>query len=194
MNILELIKKRRTIRKYRTKRIPKTDLHKIIEAARWAPSAHNCQSWKFILVESKNLKQQIITQLKEESSKYLTSFKILFKNTLSIMENAPLVIFAYNTKSLSNKAHFYGEPYYTVSHVAEIQGIAAAIQNMHLTACSLGIGMAWLSMPLFARLRINKILHTGDELVAVLTLGFPAEKGKKTARKRIDDIAMEYVE
>jgi len=58
--VLEVIKKRKSIRNYLDKEIPKETLLEILEAARLAPSASNRQPWKFIVVQDKELKQQLM--------------------------------------------------------------------------------------------------------------------------------------
>jgi len=187
MDILKLIKERRTIRKYKNKPIPKKIIEKIIEAGTWAPSPHNSQPWRFIIIENKKLKNQLIDRLGTLSNKFLTSFKILFKTTLAIMENAPLIILVYNTKFLSKKTFPFGKPYFPVTYISELEGISAAIQNMHLVASSLGLGMAWLTIPLFGSAEVNKLMKTDNELVAILTLGYPQEEGKVFSRKKLSE-------
>ena len=54
--MLDLIKSRKSVRKYSDKHIPDEDLRKILEAGRLAPSWMNVQSWKFILVKSQENK------------------------------------------------------------------------------------------------------------------------------------------
>ena len=76
-----------------------------------------------------------------------------------------------------------GEPYYSNTHLAEIESVAACIQNMSLAGKALGLGTAWLTAPLLVKNRITDFIETNDELLAILTLGFPAERGKKFTRK-----------
>ena len=54
--MLDLIKSRKSVRKYSEKHIPDSDLRKILEAGRLAPSWMNVQSWEFILVKSEENK------------------------------------------------------------------------------------------------------------------------------------------
>jgi len=61
-DILNLIKSRRSIRKYRDKHVEREKIRKIMEAARWAPSARNSQPWKFF-VREKNEQTEMITEL-----------------------------------------------------------------------------------------------------------------------------------
>ncbi len=60
---------------------------------------------------------------------------------------------------------------------------------MYLMATSLGIGMAWLMFPLLVKGKINRLLKIKKyELVAILTLGYPAERGKRLKRKSLSEI------
>ncbi|RKY55058.1 MAG: NAD(P)H nitroreductase, partial [Candidatus Neomarinimicrobiota bacterium] len=51
MDFIELVKKRRSTRKYSTKPISREIIDKCLEAARLAPSACNSQPWYFIVVD-----------------------------------------------------------------------------------------------------------------------------------------------
>lgn len=59
MKVLEVIKKRRSVRKYKEDPIPEKDLMRVLEAARLAPSGKNFQPWKFIIVKDKELKEKL---------------------------------------------------------------------------------------------------------------------------------------
>jgi len=55
-----LVKARRTVRSpFLNKRVLKRDLKFILEAARWAPSGHNAQPWRFVIVEDRGVKREI---------------------------------------------------------------------------------------------------------------------------------------
>ena len=58
---------------------------------------------------------------------------------------------------------------------------------MFLAATSLGIGMCWFNFPLLIKDEIEKFFKTKDELIAILTLGYPQEKGKRSKRKPISE-------
>ena len=57
--MLDLIKKRRSIRKYTDESISDTDVKTMLEAAMAAPSANNSQSWEFIVVRKEDLRQRL---------------------------------------------------------------------------------------------------------------------------------------
>jgi nitroreductase len=58
-SFLDLVKKRRTIRRFRPDPVPDEDIEKIIEAARWAPSGYNMQPWDFVVIKDKKIKDAI---------------------------------------------------------------------------------------------------------------------------------------
>ena len=59
MDVFEAIEKRRSVRKYEDREIAEADLRKILEAARLAPSAHNAQDYKIIIVKEKQKKEAL---------------------------------------------------------------------------------------------------------------------------------------
>ena len=64
-SFLELVKKRRSVRRFKPDPVPDEDIEKIIDAARWAPSGFNTQPWEFVVVREKELKDKIIDAVEE---------------------------------------------------------------------------------------------------------------------------------
>ncbi len=188
MNILKLIKERRTIRKYKNKNIPDRIINQILEGARWAPSSHNLQPWNFVVVRNRESKEKLVFTLKNPAVNILGPIKFLIKKNAEIIQQSTLVILVYNSCIFSKKVKDLGAMYFVNAHTSEIESIAAAIENMHLVAAFLGIGMAWLAMPLFVEKEITKLFNLQGELMAILTFGYPAEKGKHATRKLISEI------
>jgi nitroreductase len=60
MNVMEVIQKRRSIRKYKPDDIPQEVLNRLLEAVRLAPTGTNCQAWKFIVVRDKETKAKVV--------------------------------------------------------------------------------------------------------------------------------------
>ncbi len=59
-NLLDLVKNRRTIRRFKSDPIPDEYMDMIIEAARWAPSGYNLQPWEFVMIKDKSLRDSIL--------------------------------------------------------------------------------------------------------------------------------------
>lgn len=200
MDLLELIKGRYTVRKYKKKPISKKAIGKIIEAGRWASSVHGFQPWRFVVITNHSLINKISNILLKKAKRMTTSAKQLLILTASTIGNAPVVILVYNQNIFKNvSSKFYkikkaeaskSEAFIgiRIAGLSEIEAISGAIQNMILIAYSLGIGACWNTIPLFCEKEINLLLENNEQLVAVLTLGYPAEKAKRSQRKGSDKV------
>jgi len=198
MDLLEIIKNRRTIRKYKDEPIPKEIIDKIIEAGIWGPSIPSflkIQPWRIIVIKNNTYKKKLSEIVLNKSKQSGIGINILLKSAANIIESAPVVVVIYNSGDLKRIKIKYKEFYKRFAKIipsAELAAISATIQNMILTAESLGVGSCWLDTPLFCKKNINKLLNTNDELIALLTLGYPAQKGKRSKRKPRDE-AVKYI-
>ena len=155
MKILQLIKSRRSIRKFRKEPIPLKVIDGILEAGSWAPSGLNNQPWRFIVLEKDE--KDAIAQ---------------FTKYGQIIKAADKIILVFMDKDAS------------YSYEKDLMAIGACIQNMLLYAHQEGIGSCWLGEILNQRKDLLKHLGILEnlELEAVIALGYPAEKGGKAER------------
>ena len=188
MDVLKLIKERRTIRKYKKKLIKKTLLNKIIEAGRESSSVHGYQPWKFVVITNKGIIRKISNILLNVSKTVGTGPNILIRSSSETISNAQAIIIVYNSKVFSKLAARFKEDYVTVAALSEELAIAASIQNMLLTAESLGIGSCWFATPLFCSEEIDRLLKIKeDRLLSLLSFGYPDEHGKRSPRREYSD-------
>ena len=66
-DLMEVIKERRSIRKYEEKDIPEELVNRVLDAVRWTPSWANTQCWEVIVVKDKIIKER--KQRKENNTK-----------------------------------------------------------------------------------------------------------------------------
>ncbi len=182
MDILGLIKKHRAIRKYTDEQISKRIIRKIVDAGIWSSSVHGFQPWKFIVIQDKNLILNISNILLKKSQRLGAGVNILLHSSSDTIANAPTLIIVYDTGIFTTLAKKFRKFYTKVAYKSEMSAISAAIQNMILVADSFGISSCWLAMPQFCKKEINKLILEANELVAIVTLGYPAEKGKRSKR------------
>lgn len=162
MKVSEAIKKRRSVRSYKKDPVPEDKLNKILEAARLAPSAHNAQDWKFVVV-------------KEEKKRK----KIAETSGQRFIAEAPVIIVA--VAQDPDKIMSCGVPQYAVN-------LAIACDHITLQAVELGLGTCWIGA--FPQQGIKDILGVpnGYKIVALLPLGYPADSPGIKSRKEIDEI------
>jgi len=157
MDIIDVIKQRRSIREYKNKAPDDSDIEKILEAGRWAPSGLNNQPWKFLIIKENNLKNVIAK----------------FTKYGHIIKSAPVIICVFLDKSS------------TYNRDKDLMAIGACIQNMSLAAYGLGLGTCWLGEILNQKEKVHQYLNTDNdlELAAVLSLGYPAGDIAEGCRK-----------
>jgi len=183
MDMLDLIRKRRTIRKYTLDKVPKEVIDAVIEAGRWAPSAHNLQPWKFVVIENEEKIQTMAAALERKANELFSGFNIVIRDTAMNMRNARQMIAVYSKGTVTKKFAKFGAPYNEIGNIYEIQSVANAIENMLLYIESAGLGAAVYGMALFCRSEINKILGQSDKLMAVISFGYPDENPISPGRK-----------
>jgi len=160
--MLELIKARRSIRKFTSRKVDENLLNQIIEAGMWAPSGLNNQPWRIAIIQDSYTKQAIAP---------LTRYS-------PIIEEAPVLLLVFLDVDSS------------YDRTKDIQAIGACIQNMLLTIHDLKLGGVWLGEILKNKDKVSEIVNAPDnlELIAIIALGHPAEQGGRAYRKSMEEI------
>jgi nitroreductase len=173
--LLDLILKRRSVRKYLSRPISKEDLLKCIEAARLAPSAQNAQPWRFIIVDQPELKDKICQR----------AFSGVYAaNKFAI--TAPVLIVVVSEKENFLRTvtkYFRGTNYYLID-------IGIACEHLCLEATELGIGSCWIGW--FNEKAVKETLHIPQDkkIDIVISLGyFIEDKLKKKSRKSLEEMS-----
>ena len=189
--MIEAIKNRRSIRKYKDKPITKEQINQILQAGMLAPSSKNRQPWKFVvatgeakdeacLVMEKGIEREKREPFIPDSSPYINGAE----HTLRIMQQAPVLIFIVNTLAASfNKVLSMDE---RVSEICNAQSIGAAIENMTLEATAQGLGSLWICDSFFAQEELSD--WAGGELYAILAVGYADEAPAARPRNKAEDV------
>lgn len=195
MEFLELAKKRRSIRVFQQDIEVSDDyIKKILEAGNLAPSAHNKQSWKFVVIkgEKKNELSRLITELSELFPK---KSRLLLRMAGKSVFTAPCVIAVFSTGELVSEASEFGEGLKREIEVffqeMEIQSASAAVQNMLLQATELGLGTVWLGIVVLIAKQIECFLGIEGKLLAMFPLGYPSKDYKPPKKKPLSEVVIE---
>jgi nitroreductase len=162
MDLMQTIRARRSIRKFRDRPVEDANILAVLEAGRLAPSAKNMQDWRFIVVRDKTARSKLaIAALGQQ-----------------FVAEAPVVIAACGTSDLVMTC---GQPAYAID-------VAIALDHITLRAASLGLGTCWIGA--FYEDQAKAILGVpeGVRVVALLPLGYPAEEPFPRPRKPLDEI------
>ncbi len=163
MNVMDAIKARRSIRTYQDRPVEEEKLLQVLEAGRLAPSAHNLQDRKFIVVRDKEKRKALSAAAMGQPS----------------VAQAPIVIVACGTKTENILPS--GQQTYPID-------VAIAIDHMSLEAVEQGLGTCWIGA--FQEDQVKQILGVPDNIrvVVMLTLGYPAESPSPRARKNLEEM------
>lgn len=167
MNVFEAIKSRRSIRAFTHEPVSDEEVMKLIDAARWAPSAGNIQPWEFVVVRNPEIKRGLSAAALDQT----------------FIEEAPVVIVVCaNQLRPSSGYGSRGVDLYC------LQDTAAATQNMLLAACALGLATCWVGA--FQEEEARKVLNIPDGVrpVAIIPVGHPAEKPEAPERRPMSEI------
>ena len=208
MELMEAIRTRRSVRDYENRAVPETHLRRIIEAATWAPSGFNKQPWKFIIIRDRAVIESMVAEVRlklEEIAKWpgtkgnQKSLMAMF-NGFTVFKEAPVAIAVLTCEYVAPmdkilaKEKLTFEEKFRLRALPGLQSVAAAIQNMLLTATAMGYGTCWGTGCLIASEGIEKILKAGDnwQLVAVVPVGVAKVTPKPPKRKAVD-VVMEIL-
>ncbi len=175
---LATIHTRRSVRNFTDKPVSDADIQTFLNAANQAPSAHNQQSWKFVVLKGEK-KAQLVELVVEKANSFPKPSCALLRMASRSIASAPVVIAVANTGELITRGKdlFRIDPH--VSHdffrIMEIQSSAAAVQNLLLAVTSLGLGAVWLGVLVLIKNDILRFLGEPEgEFMAVIPVGYPA--------------------
>lgn len=162
-----------------------------------APSAKNRQPWKY-LVYSGEAKARLLSIMKKgiEMEEIHPRLPLSVngipdaKNTLQIMETAPVVIIVLNTSGKSPFVQLDVDDRF--SEMNDLLSIGASIENMLLKAEELNIGSLWIGNTCFAYQELMEYIGSTSELVGAIALGYKEETPAMRPRKRLEDIVEYY--
>ena len=165
MDLMEAIKTRRSIRRFRETPVPENLLKEVLNAARLAPSADNAQPWKIIVVRDEQMKQKV-TQA-SNGQKFLVQAPIVLV-VCGIPEDAFQTVGGYMS-----------------SHVIDA---SIALDHVTLAAHSLGLGTCWVAW--FKEEKVKDILGIPEDVrvVALTPLGYPDESPERPSRKNLEEL------
>lgn len=166
---LEIIKGRRSIRKYEERQIPQETLDTLLEAVRWSPSWANTQCWEIVVVKSAETKAALQAALPPKgnpASKALVA--------------APVVLVLCGKRGTSG---FYKGEVTTILGDWFMYDLGIATQTLCLTAHTMGLGTVVVGLFDHAKAAQAVGVPEGYQLASMIPLGYPAKTGGAPKRR-----------
>jgi len=181
--LINIMKNRRSTRRYKTTRVPVTKILKILKAGGFAPSGANQQPWNYIIVDDPELKKKIRKEAEKEDKTFHRSAPLWLQKWLkdqniglekTFLTNAPFLIVVVGDSE---------QPYWCESVWLSIAYIILAAQSEDLATLTYTPGSTKF---------LNKILEIPKrfKVLAIIPIGQPFETHRKSEapRKKIEDI------
>jgi PPOX class probable F420-dependent enzyme len=196
--LMNVIQGRRSVRRYLDREVPEEAIEKVLEAARWAPSPHGRQPWRFAVVTQEETKTRLAEAMGEEWQVNLEMDgqsagvvkKRLERSRKRLLDAPVLVLLCLYLEDLdvySDASRQRNEA------TMAVQSLGAAAQNALLAAYSLGLDAGWMCAPLFCPERVNGALGLAPEVVphALLTLGYAeGDPPKRRSRRPLEELVV----
>jgi coenzyme F420-0:L-glutamate ligase/coenzyme F420-1:gamma-L-glutamate ligase len=185
--LTEAIFTRRSIRRYTSQPVAREQLEAILEAAVYAPSAHNRQPWRFAVAQSAQAKETLAqamgARLRADLQADHVPEDIITKDTQRSYErltSAPVLIVVCLT--MTDMDIYRDARRNDNEKVMAVQSVAMAGQNILLAAHAHGLGACWMCAPLFCPDVVQAALQLPDDWQAqgIITMGYPAQTREST--------------
>ena len=177
MEFKNVIEKRRSIRKFTNDEVDNQLLVELIRLATLAPSAHNRQPWRFMIVKD-DKKDMIVSMMNDFYDKYKDKVSKTMPFTASVIDesNALIVVFRDGLKE---------------DRYLDTLSIGGAIEHICLGATSMWLVSVWINDIDPVKEDVAKYLGYGDlEIVSVVAIGYPNQDPKPRPRKELNDVIL----
>ena len=195
---LRSIRNRRSVRMFLDRMVSDEDLQIILHAANQAPSAHNQQSWRFVVLRGKK-KAELANLVNTMADSFPKPSCVLLRLASRSIVSAPVVIAAANSGELISRGTELFKVDKDTAHdffrIMEIQSSAAAVENLLIAAASLGLDAVWLGVLVLIKNDILRFIGEPPEgeFMAVIPVGYAA-KASEGPKKRALEMIVKYLD
>ncbi|HEY4745293.1 MAG TPA: nitroreductase family protein [Desulfuromonadaceae bacterium] len=168
MDIFQVIRDRRSIRKYKDTPVEREKIEQVLDAARLAPSWKNLQCWRFLVLTEADKRATLLDAFPDDNPG---------KKAIAM---APVVIVVCADPAESDVEN--GIPYF-------VADTAIAFEHLCLAAHALGLGTCWMGWYDEARIKSSLGIPASIRIVGITPLGYPDQEPKPRPRKELAEIA-----
>lgn len=194
-DVVLAIKNRRSIRRYKPIPVPIKPILQALDVATSAPSAHNAQPWRFIVIKKDELKRKLALAMGDSFRRDLIrdglpmgEVEEKVQDSVTRFSKAPILILVCLTMKGMDK--YPDERRQVAEHAMAIQSVAAAIQNLLVALHVKGLGSCWYCAPLFCQGEVKRVLGMPKdwEPQSLVTIGYPDETPPSPSKLDFDEV------
>jgi coenzyme F420-0:L-glutamate ligase/coenzyme F420-1:gamma-L-glutamate ligase len=197
IDLHDFLRTRRSIRRFKPDPVPDAVIQDILATATYAPSAHNLQPWRFVVMSSTLARGQLADAMAIDFERDLTrdglaaeKIQAQVKRSKERITSAPVAILL--CLDMSDMDSYLDEKRNKAEYMMAVQSVAAAALQLLLAAHAEGLGGVWACWPLFAQETIQKTLNLSEswEPQGMFFVGYPDFIPKERDRKRVEDVSL----
>ena len=187
---LRTMRQRHSVRTFTKDEVPEEVINTLLQAANQAPSAHNQQAWRFIVLTG-GKKQELANLVTAKSGDFPRPASALLRMAARSIISAPVVIAVVNTGDLISHGTELFKVEREMAHdffrTMEIQSSAAAVENILIAATCLGLGTVWLGVLYLIKDDVLRFLGEPEgEFMAVVPVGRPVKVGSGPQKQPVE--------
>lgn len=195
--LMQIIRSRRSVSSFKEDPVDRADVNRIVEAARWAPSNHNRQGWKFVVYDDRDFiwklaaevgvalrhRAAAVPRIKPDQVRAFVEYATQFAKApclVLVLHRTPAYVAGEPLSDLPGSEGISGEPL----------SAAMAVQNMLLAARALKLGTCVMTAPLIVREVFQALPERpqGYEITCLVALGYPLDVPPPPERKGLEHI------
>lgn len=182
-DVLDVLKERRSIRKYKEDMPSRKELETLLEAGNWAPSDGNAQPWEFVVAKGKYI-TEVCNAFYESAQKHIPKATYIPEERKKLM--------------LEYAKDFGGAPCHIIVTQPKVdsefkqneivKACSACMQNILLQAHSMGLGTVWIDLDEPYMSKVASALNIADDrlVVGIIPVGYPAMNPPAPPRKELE--------
>jgi coenzyme F420-0:L-glutamate ligase/coenzyme F420-1:gamma-L-glutamate ligase len=190
-----VIKGRRSIRRYKETRVENQTLEDILQAALWAPSAHNRQPWRWIILQNEDDRLTLARAMGKALVRTRTAdgddplaIQKDVERSVERIRQAPVAIVACLDITVLDRYPDSERDH--AEYLMAVQSVAMAGQNIMLLAHAEGLGSCWMCAPLFSPASVHEAFEIPEDWIpqGLILLGYPDSQGREPPRKPFKEV------
>lgn len=196
-SILDCLDNRQSIRNFTQEPISDIQIQRILSTAIRAPSAHNRQPWRFIILKSSQAREAFALGMGQEFRRDLAAEGIAeievnrqVARSIKRINSAPIAVLL--CLDCTKQGGEYGSKQYLAEYVMGIQSVAMAGENILLAAHLSGLGAVWLCAPLFAKPIIHQVIDIPQawDPQGLILIGYPESVPPLKTRQSLHEVSV----
>ena len=199
LTLQDIIRGRRSVRRYQDRPVPRELVEQVLEAAGWAPSPHGRQPWRFVVLTRPAPKQRLADAMGDEWRSQLAmdgqdvaTIELRRRKSHERILRAPAIVVP--CLYLADLDVYPDADRNVAEATMAIQSLGCAIQNMLLMAYQLGLDGGWMCAPLFCPAVVGAALDLDPALTphALITLGYAAADPVRRERMPLEQLVVRF--